>query len=96
MEFVRKLSLTISLKQNHVAFTLIENGHNITVNNQKVSSKNLYDVQFFKSYFEKRGEVNAIEQSQLISGFRSYCEVQDKDKIAYEDLQEPYQAFKEK
>ncbi|WP_238598276.1 hypothetical protein, partial [Streptococcus suis] len=57
------------LKQKHVAFTLTENGHSITVNNQKLSSKNLYDVQFFESYFEKRGEVPAIDQSQLISDF---------------------------
>ncbi|AER19575.1 TPA: relaxase/mobilization nuclease domain-containing protein [Streptococcus suis] len=69
LEFVQELNLTISLKQKHVAFTLTENGHSITVNNQKLSSKNLYDVQFFESYFEKRGEVPAIDQSQLISDF---------------------------
>ncbi|MFX3897727.1 relaxase, partial [Streptococcus suis] len=55
-----------------------------------------YDVQFFETYFEKRGEVPDIDQSQLISDFEGYCEEQDKEKLAYEDLQEAYQAFKEK
>ena len=96
LEFVQELNLTISLKQKHMAFTLTDNGHSITVNNQKLSSKNLYDVQIFEPYFEKRGEVPAIDQSQLISDFEGYCEEQDKEKLAYEDLQEAYQAFKEK
>ena len=96
LEFTQELNLTISLKQKNVAFTLTENGHRITVNNQKLSSKNLYDVQFFETYFEKRGEVPDIDQSQLVSDFDGYCEEQDKDKLAYEDLQEAYQDFKEK
>jgi putative relaxase len=96
LEFAQELNLTISLKQKNVAFTLTENGHSITVNNQKLSSKNPYDVQFFETYFEKRREVPAIDQSQLISDFEGYCEEQEKDKLDYEDLQEAYQAFKEK
>lgn len=96
LEFAQELNLTISLKQKNVAFTLTENGHSITVNNQKLSSKNPYDVQFFETYFEKRREVPAIDQSQLISDFEGYCEEQEKDKLDYEDLQESYQAFKEK
>lgn len=96
LEFAQELNLTISMKQKNVAFTLTKNSQSITVNNQKVSSKNLYDVQFFETYFEKRGEVPDIDQSQLISDFEGYCEEQDKEKLAYEDLQEAYQAFKEK
>ncbi|WP_105124955.1 SAG1250 family conjugative relaxase [Streptococcus suis] len=96
LEFAQELNLTISMKQKHVVFTLTENGHSITVNNQKLSSKNLYDIQFFETYFEKRGKVPAIDQSQLISDFERYCEKQDKDKLAYEELQEAYQDFKEK
>ncbi|HEM4431311.1 TPA: relaxase/mobilization nuclease domain-containing protein [Streptococcus suis] len=96
LEFARELNLAMSLKQKNVAFTLTKNSQSITVNNQKVSSKNLYDVQFFETYFEKRGEVPDIDQSQLISDFEGYCEEQDKEKLAYEDLQEAYQAFKEK
>ena len=96
LEFARELNLTISLKQKNVAFTLIENGYSITVNNQKLSSKNLYDVPFFETYFEKSGEVPDFDLPQLISDFEGYGEEQDKDKLAYEDLQEAYQAFKEK
>lgn len=96
LEFARELNLAMSLKQKNVAFTLTKNSQSITVNNQKVSSKNLYDVQFFETYFEKRGEVPDIDQSQLITDFEGYCEEQDKEKLAYEDLQEDYQAFKEK
>lgn len=96
LEFAQELNLTISLKQKNVAFTLTENGHSITVNNQKLSFKNPYDVQFFETYFEKRREVPAIDQSQLISDFEGFCEEQEKDKLDYEDLQEAYQAFKEK
>ncbi|MGZ7204776.1 SAG1250 family conjugative relaxase, partial [Streptococcus pyogenes] len=50
----------------------------------------------FETYFEKRGEVPDIDQSQVISDFEGYCEEQDKEKLAYENLQEAYQAFKEK
>lgn len=96
LKFARELNLTISMKQKHVAFTLTENGHSITVNNQKLSSKNLYDVQFFETYFEKREAIPTFDQSQLISDCEGYCEEQDKDRLAYEDLQEAYQAFKEK
>ncbi|MEC4578552.1 SAG1250 family conjugative relaxase [Streptococcus dysgalactiae] len=96
LEFAQELNLTISMKQKHVAFTLTENGHSITVNNQKLSSKNLYDVQFFESYFKKHREVPAFDQSQLIFDFERYCEEQDKDKLAYEELQESFQAFKKK
>lgn len=96
LEFARELNLTISMKQKNVAFTLTENGCSTTINNQKLSSKNLYEVQFFETFFEKRGEAPAIDQSQLISDFEGYCEEQDKDRLAYEDLQEAYQAFKEK
>lgn len=96
LEFTQELNLTISLKQKRVTFTLTDDSYSITVNNQKLSSKNLYDVQFFETYFEKCREVPAIDQSQLISDFEGYCEEQDKDKLAYEDLQEAYQSFKEK
>lgn len=96
LEFARELNLTISLKQKYVAFTLTENGHCITVNNQKLSSKKLYDVQFFESYFKKHREVPAFDQSQLIFDFERYCEEQDKNKLAYEELQESFQAFKKK
>lgn len=96
LEFTQELNLTISLKQKRVTFTLTDDNYSITVNNQKLSSKNLYDVQFFETYFEKCREVPAIDQSQLISDFEGYCEEQDKDKLAYEDLQEAYQSFKEK
>lgn len=96
LEFTQELNLTISLKQKRVTFTLTDDSYSITVNNQKLSSKNLYDVQFFETYFEKCREVPVIDQSQLISDFEGYCEEQDKDKLAYEDLQEAYQSFKEK
>lgn len=96
LEFTQELNLTISLKQKRVTFTLTDDSYSITVNNQKLSSKNLYDVQFFETYFEKCREVPAIDQPQLISDFEGYCEEQDKDKLAYEDLQEAYQSFKEK
>lgn len=96
LEFTQELNLTISLKQKRVTFTLTDDSYSITVNNQKLSSKNFYDVQFFETYFEKCREVPAIDQSQLISDFEGYCEEQDKDKLAYEDLQEAYQSFKEK
>ncbi|MCQ8256846.1 SAG1250 family conjugative relaxase [Streptococcus suis] len=72
LEFARELNLAMSLKQKNVAFTLTKNSQSITVNNQKVSSKNLYDVQFFETYFEKRGEVPDIDQSQLISDFEGF------------------------
>ncbi len=95
LEFAREPNLAMSLKQKNVAFTLTKIVRALQ-SIIKSQFQNLYDVQFFETYFEKRGEVPDIDQSQLISDFEGYCEEQDKEKLAYEDLQEAYQAFKEK
>ncbi|MFX4044367.1 hypothetical protein ACJBY5_10495, partial [Streptococcus suis] len=59
----------MSLKQKNVSFNLTKNSQRITVNNQKVRSKNLYNFQFYETNFEKRGEDQDIDHTQHISDF---------------------------
>lgn len=95
LEIAEQLDLTISLKQKHVTFTLNDAGQNITIENKKVSTKNLYDVQFFKDYFESREQEEAIVSENLLADFEEYCETEHADKLPKEELYRAYQNFKE-
>ncbi len=54
LEMAEQLNLTISPKKKHVTFTLKERSRTISIENKKVSTKHLYDAQFFEEYFNKR------------------------------------------
>ncbi|MEG3303053.1 SAG1250 family conjugative relaxase [Streptococcus suis] len=96
LEMAEQLNLTISPKKKHVTFTLTENGRTISIENKKVSTKNLYDVQFFEDYFDQRESLTDPDLTNLVLDFEIYQEEQDKDKLPSEELLVAYKEFKEK
>lgn len=96
LEMAEQLNLTISLKKKHVTFTLTENGRTISIENKKVSTKNLYDVQFFEDYFDQRESITESDLTNFVYDLKIYQEDQDKDKLSSEELLTAYKEFKEK
>ncbi len=96
LDIAEQLNLKISPKKKHVTFTLTEDGRTISIENKKVSTKHLYDVQFFEDYFDQREVTQNIDLTNLISDFKTYQEAQDKDKLPSEELLASYKDFKEK
>ncbi len=70
LDIAEQLNLKISPKKKHVTFTLTEDGRTISIENKKVSTKHLYDVQFFEDYFDQREVTQNIDLTNLISDFR--------------------------
>lgn len=96
LEMAEQLNLTISLKKKRVTFTLTEKGQTISIENKKISTKHLYDAQFFKDYFDQRESITGSDLTNLVSDFEIYQEEQDKDKLPSEKLLAAYKEFKEK
>lgn len=96
LEIAEQLSLKISPNKKHVTFTLKEGDRTISMENKKISTKHLYDAQFFEEYFNKLETTPDIDLANLVSDFETYQEEQDKDKIPSEELLVAYKEFKEK
>lgn len=96
LEMAEQLNLTISPKKKHVTFTLTEDGRTISIENKKVSTKHLYDVQFLEDYFDKRDITPEHDLVNLVSDFEAYQEERDKDKLPREELLVAYEDFKDK
>ncbi|HEL2383528.1 TPA: relaxase/mobilization nuclease domain-containing protein [Streptococcus suis] len=96
LDMAEQLNLTISPKKKHVTFTLKEGDRTISMENKKVSTKHLYDVQFLKDYFDKRAITPEHDLANLVSDFETYQEERDKDKLPREELLAAYEDFKDK
>ncbi|HEL2508292.1 TPA: relaxase/mobilization nuclease domain-containing protein [Streptococcus suis] len=96
LEMAEQVNLTISPKKKHVTFTLVEDDRTISIENKKVSTKHLYDVQFFEDYFDKREITPELDWANLFSDFKNYQEEQDQNKLPSEELLAAYKEFKEK
>lgn len=96
LEIAEQLNLKIFLKKKHLTFTLVEDGRTISIENKKVSTKHLYDVQFFEDYFDNRDITPEPDLANLVSDFETYQEDQDKDKLPSEEPLAAYKDFKEK
>ncbi|HEL2442187.1 TPA: relaxase/mobilization nuclease domain-containing protein [Streptococcus suis] len=96
LEMAEQLNLTISPKKKHVTFTLTEDGRTISMENKKVSTKHLYDVQFLVDYFDKRDITPEHDLVNLVSDFEAYQEEQNQNKLPIEELLASYKDFKEK
>ncbi|WP_105101244.1 SAG1250 family conjugative relaxase [Streptococcus suis] len=96
LEIAEQLNLKISPKKKHVTFTLKEDDRTISIENKKVSTKHLYDVQFFEDYFDKRDITPEHDLANLFSDFKNYQEEQDQNKLPSEKLLTAYKDFKEK
>ncbi|HEM3707756.1 TPA: relaxase/mobilization nuclease domain-containing protein [Streptococcus suis] len=96
LDMAEQLNLKISPKKKYVTFTLTENGRTISIENKNVSTKHLYDVQFFEDYFDKREITPEPDWANLFSDFKNYQEEQDQNKLPSEELLVAYKEFKEK
>ncbi len=96
VKMAEQLNLIISPKQKHVVFTLSDNGRSIAIKNEKLSTKCLYDVQFFEDYFSKEKEPPDISLETLISDFDDHHEEKNNDRLPKEELWSAYTDFKEK
>ncbi|MGQ7409642.1 SAG1250 family conjugative relaxase [Streptococcus suis] len=96
LEIAEQLNLKISPKKKHVTFTLKEDDRTISIENKKVSTKHLYDAQFFEEYFNNRNIVPDPDLTNLVSDFETYQEEQNEDKLPSEELLSTYEDFKDK
>lgn len=96
LDMAEQLNLKISPKKNHVTFTLKEDNRTISIENKKVSTKHLYDVQFLEDYFEQKDNTVELDLTNLVADFEIYQEERDKDKLPGEELLAAYKDFKEK
>ncbi|MFA9493976.1 SAG1250 family conjugative relaxase [Streptococcus sp. E17BB] len=96
LEIAEQVNLKISPKKKHVTFTLVEDGRTISIENKTVSTKHLYDVQFFEEYFDQKEVLQDLDLTNLVSDFEIYQEEHDQDKLPSEELLAAYKEFKEK
>lgn len=96
LDMAEQLNLKISPKKNHVTFTLKEDNRTISIENKKVSTKYLYDVQFLEDYFEQKDNTVELDLTNLVADFEIYQEERNKDKLPGEELLAAYKDFKEK
>lgn len=96
LEIAEQVNLKISPKKKHVTFTLVEDGRTISIENKTVSTKHLYDVQFFEECFDQKEVWQDLDLTNLVSDFETYKENQNKDKLPTEELLTAYKEFKEK
>ena len=92
----KELNLTIDLKQKNVIFTIEDNGEKISLGHKKISDRKLYDVQFFKCYFEDKetSDIQVLENFQ--EAFQYFREEQHKEKVSVKEIEEAFKKFKEK
>ena len=82
--------LNISPKQKHVSFQF----SGVEVKETELNKKNLYDVEFFKDYFEKRKKLKAPELKDLVQVYPEEKISKEKELPSEEKFWESYQGFR--
>ncbi|HES2981865.1 SAG1250 family conjugative relaxase [Streptococcus pyogenes] len=82
--------LNISPKQKHVSFQF----SGVEVKETELNKKNLYDVEFFKDYFEKRKKLKAPELKDLVQVYQEEKISKEKELPSEEKFWESYQGFR--
>ena len=82
--------LNISPKQKHVSFQF----SGVEVKETEINKKNLYDVEFFKDYFEKRKKLKAPELKDLVQVYQEEKISKEKELPSEEKFWESYQGFR--
>lgn len=82
--------LNISPKQKHVSFQF----SGVEVKETEINKKNLYDVEFFKDYFEKRKKLKAPELKNLVQVYQEEKISKEKELPSEEKFWESYQGFR--
>ena len=82
--------LTINPKQKHVSFQFV----GVEVKETELDQKNIYDVEFFQDYFEKRQEWKIPEIDNLVEAYQEEKFSKEKELPSDEKFWESYQEFK--
>lgn len=82
--------LNISPKQKHVSFQF----SGVEAKETEINKKNLYDVEFFKDYFEKRKKLKAPELKDLVQVYQEEKISKEKELPSEEKFWESYQGFR--
>ena len=82
--------LNINPKQKHVSFQFA----GVEVKETELDQKNLYDVEFFKDYFEKRKDLKAPEVKDLVQVYQEERFSKEKELPNKEKFWESYQEFR--
>lgn len=82
--------LNIKPKQKHVSFQFA----GVEVKETELDQKNLYDVEFFKDYFEKRKDLKAPEVKDLVQVYQEERFSKEKELPNKEKFWESYQEFR--
>ena len=82
--------LNVNPKQKHVYFQFA----GIEVKETELDKKNLYDVEFFKDYFEKRKDLKAPEVQDLVQVYQEERFSKEKELPNEEKFWESYQEFR--
>ena len=82
--------LNINPKQKHVSFQFAE----VKVKETELDQKKLYDVEFFKDYFEKRKDLKAPEVKDLVQVYQEERFSKEKEFPSEEKFWESYQEFR--
>ena len=90
IQIAKLFDLTISLKQKHVYLQF----GGVEVKETDLDQKNLYDVEFFKDYFEKRKKLKAPELKDLVQVYREEKISKEKELPSEEKFWESYQEFR--
>ena len=82
--------LNISPKQKHVSFQFT----GVEVKETELNKKNLYDVEFFKDYFENRKKLKTPELKDLVQVYQEEKISKEKELPSEEKFWESYQGFR--
>ena len=82
--------LNISPKQKHVSFQFA----GVKVKETELDQKKLYDVEFFKDYFEKRKDLKVPEVKDLVQVYQEEKFSKEKELQSEEKFWESYQEFR--
>ncbi|RHE64441.1 relaxase [Streptococcus gordonii] len=90
LQKAKLFGLTINPKQKHVSFQFA----GVEVKETELDQKNLYDVEFFQDYFEKRKDWQSPEIEDLVQVYQEEKFSKGKELPSDEKFWESYQEFK--
>ena len=89
LQKAKLFGLTINPKQKHVSFQFV----GVEVKETELDQKNIYDVEFFQDYFEKRQEWKIPEIDNLVEAYQEEKFSKEKELPSDEKFWESYQEF---
>ncbi|CZE33819.1 Tn5252, relaxase [Streptococcus pneumoniae] len=90
LQKAKLFGLTINPKQKHVYFQFA----GVEVKETELDQKNLYDVEFFQDYFEKKQDWQAPKVEDLVLVYQKEKFSKEKELPTEEEFWESYQEFK--